>query len=147
MRATAALLSLLLLAGCAKSPETGQPRDAGSPGPERPNRPSTDVKLLSEIPLYPGAKVESTSAATGAGPSGQGTAYQYEFSTQDAGGKVLDFYHHKLEDSGMKLAMVSPTSEGGMVVAEDDARAETINVIVEKGTDGTLIRITTRPKK
>ena len=141
------LVVLVLLAGCNRSSEPATQSVDGSPAPERPEPPATNIKLPSQIPLYPGAKVESTSAATGAGPMGLGTAYQYEYSTHDDAVKVFDFYHHKLEDSGMKLAMAKRISDGGMVVAEDDAHGQTVNVIVEKGSEGTSIRITTRPKK
>jgi len=106
-------------------------------------------KIPAEVPVYPGAKVEGTFSVTADGGGGKGSAYQYTFTTSDAPRQVMSFYHNKLEDAGMKLALTTNTADGGMIVAEDDARGETINVIVEKGsTEGsTGIRVTTRTKK
>ena len=106
-------------------------------------------KIPADIPVYPGAKVEGTFSVTGDGGGGTGSAFQYTFTTTDSGRMVMSYYHDKLEDSGMKLSLTTHTADGGMVIAEDDARGETINVIVEKGpSEGTTsIRVTTRIKK
>jgi len=106
------------------------------------------AKIPPEIPVYPGSKVEGNFSVTGDGGGGQGSAYQYTFTTQDPPRKVMSFYHDKLEDAGMKLALTTNTADGGMVVAEDDTRGQTINVIVEAGSAGnTSIRVTMRVKK
>jgi hypothetical protein len=106
-------------------------------------------KIPAEVPVYPGAKVEGTFSVTGDGGGGTGSAYQYTFTTSDPARQVMSFYHNKLEDAGMKLALTTNTADGGMLIGEDDARGETINVIVEKGSpEGTTaIRVTTRTKK
>jgi hypothetical protein len=106
-------------------------------------------KIPAEVPVYPGAKVEGTFSVTGDGGGGTGSAYQYTFTTSDPPRQVMSFYHNKLEDAGMKLALTTNTADGGMLIGEDDARGETINVIVEKGpSEGTTaIRVTTRTKK
>jgi hypothetical protein len=105
-------------------------------------------KIPAEVPVYPGAKVEGTFSVTGDGGGGQGSAFQYTFTTSDPPRKVMSFYHNKLEDAGMKLALTTNTADGGMVVAEDDARGQTINVIVEAGpANNTSIRVTMRVKK
>jgi hypothetical protein len=106
-------------------------------------------KIPAEVPVYPGAKVEGTFSVTGDGGGGTGSAYQYTFTTSDPPRQVMSFYHNKLEDAGMKLALTTNTADGGMLIGEDDARGETINVIVEKGSSEgtTAIRVTTRTKK
>jgi hypothetical protein len=106
-------------------------------------------KIPAEVPVYPGAKVEGTFSVTGDGGGGTGSAYQYTFTTSDPPRQVMSFYHTKLEDAGMKLALTTNTADGGMLIGEDDARGETINVIVEKGSSEgtTAIRVTTRTKK
>ncbi|PWU02742.1 MAG: hypothetical protein C5B51_20300 [Terriglobia bacterium] len=105
-------------------------------------------KIAADIPVYPGAKLEGNFSVTGDGGGGTGSAYQYTFSTPDSGRKVMSFYHNKLEDAGMKLSLTTNTADGGMIVAEDDARGQTVNVIVEGGSGGsTSIRVTMRVKK
>jgi hypothetical protein len=106
-------------------------------------------KIPAEVPVYPGAKIEGTFSVTGDGGGGKGSAYQYTFTTSDPPRQVMSFYHNKLEDAGLKLALVTNTADGGMLIGEDDARGETVNVIVEKGqSEGTTaIRVTTRTKK
>jgi hypothetical protein len=109
----------------------------------------TSGKIPAEIPVYPGAKVEGTFSVTGDGGGRKGSAYQYTFTTSDPPRRVMSFYHDKLEDAGMKLALTTNTADGGMLIGEDDAHGETINVIVEKGSSEgtTAIRVTTRTKK
>lgn len=59
----------------------------------------------------------------------------------------MSYYRQKLKEPGTKVALDTKTSDGGMLVVEDDANARTINIIVEKGTDGTAIRVTLRKKE
>jgi len=120
-------------------------------GPDH-ERASIDVggsgsKVPSDVPVYPGAKVEGNFSVNGNGAEGQGSAAQYQFSTPDAPSKVLAYYYEKLEGSGMKMALNNTTSDGGMLMAEDDARGQAITVIVGKNGDGTSISVTTRTKK
>ncbi len=107
-----------------------------------------NAKIPSDFPVYPGAKVEGNFSVSGDGGGPEGSAAQYSFSTSDPPRKVMAFYHEKLEDAGMKLALATNTADGGMLVAEDDARGRTVNVIVEAGSGGdTAIRVTLRGKK
>jgi hypothetical protein len=103
-------------------------------------------KLPADVPVYPGSKVRSTFAVDGDGDKGQG-AYEYEFSTTDPPAKVLNYYHRRLEDDGMTLALNNHTSDGGMLVAEDDANRRTLRVIVSHDDGGTTINLTSRVKK
>jgi hypothetical protein len=107
----------------------------------------SESKIPSEVPVYPGAKVEGNFSVTGNGADGQGSAAQYSFSTPDAPSQVLAFYHEKLESSGMKLALNTTTGDGGMLMAEDDTHGQAITVIVGKSSAGSSISVTTRVKK
>src|SRR6202158_5531510 len=84
-------------------------------------------KIPAEVPVYPGAKIEGTFSVTGDGGGGKGSAYQYTFTTSDPPRQVMSFYHNKLEDAGLKLALVTNTADGGMLIGEDDARGETVH--------------------
>ena len=106
-----------------------------------------DTKVPADIPVYPGAKVEGNFTVTGNGANGEGTASQVTLSSSDAPSKVLEFYHDKLENSGMKMALDTKTPDGGMLMAEDDARGRALTVIVGKGDGKTSISVTTRAKK
>lgn len=105
------------------------------------------AKVPADVPVYPGAKVEGNFTVSGGGPDGQGSASQYQFTTPDSPDKVLAYYHEKLEGSGMKLALNTTTNDGGMLMAEDDARGQAITVIVGKGSERTSISVTARVKK
>jgi len=107
----------------------------------------SESKIPPEVPVYPGAKVEGNFSVSGNGADGQGSAAQYQFTTPDAPSKVLAYYHEKLEGSGMKLALNTTTTDGGMLMAEDDDRAQAITVIVGKSAEGSSISVTTRVKK
>jgi hypothetical protein len=104
------------------------------------------VKLPTDLPAYPGAKVQATYEVDGNGDKGQG-GYEYEFSTPDAPSKVIDYYHRKLEDAGMTLALNTHTSDGGMLVAQDDAHSRTLRVIVSRDSHETTINVTARVKR
>jgi hypothetical protein len=138
----------LALSGCANRPEpaTNAAKDNGSVAGEVPDHPEPLGKVPSDVPVYPAAKLVGTFAAPGNGADGVPGASQYEFRTGDAPSKVMDYYHQTLEHAGMKLALHTTTADGGMFVAEDDANRRTVNVIVEKGADGTSIRVTIRKK-
>jgi hypothetical protein len=103
-------------------------------------------KVPAEVPVYPGAKVQGSFQVDGNGEKAQG-AYEYEFTTPDAPAKVLDYYHRTLESAGMKLALQTPTADGGMLVAEDDANRRTLRVIVSRDADSTTINLTARVKR
>jgi len=106
-----------------------------------------DAERIPEgVPVYPGAKVQATFEVDGDGAKGQG-AYEYEFSTPDAPVKVVAWYHQKLEEDGLKLALHNDTHDGGMLVAEDDANRRTLRVIVSRDANGTTINVTARVKK
>jgi hypothetical protein len=107
----------------------------------------SDAKVPADIPVYPGAKVQGNFSVTGNDANGQGSAAQYQFSTPDPPAQVLAYYHGKLEGSGMKLALNTNTTDGGMLMAEDDTRGQAITVIVGKSSEGTSISLTTRVKK
>lgn len=143
------LLCLALLAGCAKPPESpaNSAKDTGSVAGEVPDHAEPPAKVPADVPTYPAAKLLGTFSAPGGGADGLPGASQYEFRTADAPSKVMGYYHKTLENAGMKLALHTPTADGGgMFVAEDDANRRTVNVIVEKAPDGTTIRVTIRKK-
>jgi hypothetical protein len=102
-------------------------------------------KIPSSVPVYPGAKVQATFEVDGDGANGQG-AYEYEFGTADPPSKVVAWYHKKLEEGGMKLALHNDSPDGGMLVAEDDANRRTLRVIVSREAKGTTINVTARVK-
>jgi hypothetical protein len=102
-------------------------------------------KVPAEVPVYPGAKVQSTFQVDG-NEKVQG-AYEYEFTTPDAPAKILDYYHRTLEKAGMKLALQTHTPDGGMLVAEDDANRRTLRVIVTRDANGATINLTARLKR
>ncbi|MBV8902291.1 MAG: zinc ribbon domain-containing protein [Acidobacteriia bacterium] len=108
--------------------------------------PDAANKLPAEVPVYPGAKVQATFEVDGNGEKGLG-AYEYEFLTPDAPSKVLDYYHRRLEDDGMTLALNNHSADDGMIVAEDDAHRRTLRVIVSRDSDGTKINLTARVKR
>jgi hypothetical protein len=103
-------------------------------------------KVPAEVPVYPGAKVQSSFQVDGNGEKAQG-AYEYEFTTPDAPAKVLDYYHRTLEKAGMELALQTHTADGGMLVAEDDANRRTLRVIVTRNANGATINLTARVKR
>jgi len=102
-------------------------------------------KLPSWVPAYPGAKVEGTFAMTG--NSGEGNGGSFGFSTSDASAKVMSFYQDKCKDLGIKVQMVTTTSEGGMIKAADENEARTLLVIVGSGSGGTTVNVTYGMKK
>jgi hypothetical protein len=102
--------------------------------------------LPAEVPVYPGAKVKSSFQVDGDGDKAGG-AYEYDFSTPDAPAKILDYYHHTLEKAGMQLEMQTPSSDGGMLVAQDPANRRTLRVIVSRDASGTTINLTARVKR
>ncbi|MBV9504520.1 MAG: zinc ribbon domain-containing protein [Acidobacteriia bacterium] len=102
------------------------------------------VDLPSDLPVYPGAKVEATFEVDGNRESGEHGAYEYEFSTPDAPAKVMAFYERKLSGAGLHLALHNSTQKGGMLVAEDDDHHRTLRVIVSKESEGTTINVTAR---
>lgn len=105
-----------------------------------------DQKLPAGVPVYPGAKLQTTYEVDGNGANGSG-AYEYEFSTPDRPAKVLDYYHRSLEKAGMTLALNNHTADGGMLVAEDDAGRRSLRVIVDREGDKTTINLTARVKQ
>jgi hypothetical protein len=105
------------------------------------------VNVLANVPRYPGAKVQASFEVDGNDKGDGGGAYEYGFLTQDAPAKVIAFYHQKLEEMGMKLALQNSTPDGGMLVAEDDANRRTLRVIVGRDSGGTTINVTARVKK
>ena len=142
------IISLALLSGCSKpaEPTANSAKDSGSVAGEVPDHPEPLGKVPADVPAYPAAKLVGTFSAPGNGADGLPGASQYEFRTADAPSKVMDYYHQSLEHAGMKLALHTTTADGGMFVAEDNANRRTVNVIVEKGADGTSIRVTIRKK-
>jgi hypothetical protein len=102
------------------------------------------TNVPAEVPVYPGAKLKANFEVDGDQGSGQKGAYEYELATHDTPAKVVAYYHHKLEESGMRLAMQNSTPTGGMLVAEDDAHHRTMRVIVGRDDDDTTINITAR---
>ncbi|HEV3331849.1 MAG TPA: zinc ribbon domain-containing protein [Bryobacteraceae bacterium] len=106
-----------------------------------------DSKIPSDVPVYPGAKVEENFSVNGNSAEGQGSAATYSFSSPDAPSRVLAFYHDKLEGSGMKMSLNTTTSDGGMLMAEDDARGQAIVVTVGKSGGGSSISVMMRTKK
>jgi len=107
----------------------------------------TDTKVPADVPVYPGAKVEGNFSVSGNGAEGQGNAATYAFSTPDAPSKVLAFYHEKLEGMGMKMTLNTNTSDGGMLMGEDDSRGQSVAVTVGKSDEGTKISVMMRSKK
>ncbi len=103
-------------------------------------------RVPADVPVYPGAQVRATFQVDGDGGKGLG-AYEYEFSTPDTPSKVVDYYHRRLEDYGMKLVLNTHTTDGGMLVGEDDANNRTLRVIVSRDDKGTTINLTARVKK
>jgi hypothetical protein len=143
------ILCLALLSGCAKRPEptANSAKDSGSVAGEVPDHPEPLGTVPADVPSYPAAKLVGTFTAPGNGADGLPGASQYEFRTGDAPSKVMDYYHRTLEHAGMKLSLHTTTADGGgMFVAEDGANRRTVNVIVERGADGTGIRVTIRKK-
>lgn len=102
-------------------------------------------RVPAEVPVYPGAKVSATYEVDGDGDKGLG-AYEYEFNTPDTPSKVVDYYHHRLEDDGMNVVLNTHTADGGMLVGEDDANHRTLRVIVSRDANGTTINLTARVK-
>jgi hypothetical protein len=140
------LAGVLLFAACSRRPQSSVSQSTGSSAGEVPYQPALPDKVPADVPAYPGAKLTGTFSAPGTGADGQPGASQYEFTSTDAPAKIMDYYHRMFEQSGMKLALHTDTADGGMFVAEDDPHHRTVNVIVEKGTDGTTIRVTLRVK-
>ena len=102
-------------------------------------------KVPSWIPAYPGAKAEGTFAVNGNG--GQGSGGSLGFSTSDPPAQVMSFYQDKCKELGLKVDMVTTTSEGGMVKAADQDEARTLLVIVGRGSGGTTVSVTYGTKK
>jgi hypothetical protein len=136
----------LVLAACSRTPQPPASKSTGSSAGEVPYQPPLPEKIPADVPAYPGAKLTGAFSAPGNRADGEPGASQYEFTTTDAPSKIMDYYHHLFEESGMKLALHTDTADGGMFVAEDDPHHRTVNVIVEKGADGTTIRVTLRGK-
>jgi hypothetical protein len=101
--------------------------------------------LPSWIPAYPGAKVEGTFAMTG--DSGEGNGGSFGFNTPDTPAKVMAFYQDRYKELGLKVKMVTNTSEGGMILAADEGEKRTLNVIVSSNSGETSVHVTYATKK
>lgn len=93
-------------------------------------------KVPSWVPAYPGAKVEGTFAAKGSDGTDKGEGGIFAFTTQDSPTQVMSFYTDKCKDAGMKINMTTTTTEGGMVVAADEAGKHSLSIIVGSGSGG-----------
>jgi hypothetical protein len=93
-------------------------------------------KVPSWVPAYPGAKVEGTFAAKGSDGTDKGEGGIFAFTTQDSPSQVMSFYTDKCKDAEMKINMTTTTTEGGMVVAADEAGKHSLSIIVGSGSGG-----------
>jgi hypothetical protein len=59
----------------------------------------------------------------------------------------MSFYQDKCKELGIKVEMVTTTSEGGMIKAGDENEWRTLLVIVGSGSGGTTVNVTYGMKK
>jgi hypothetical protein len=101
---------------------------------------SSEAKLPSWVPAYPGAKQEGTFAVKG--DSGAEEGGTVSFSTADSGAKVLSFYQEKAKEMGMKVGMQSASGDGGMLVVTNEGDKRSLSVIVSAESGRTGIQLT-----
>ena len=102
-------------------------------------------KLPSWVPSYPGGKVQGTFSVTGTGSDGEGGTFAV--TTQDSAAKVLAYYQDTLKAQGMTIALNTTAPDGGMVVAQDDAKKQSVTVVVGSGSEGTTVNVTFGTRK
>jgi hypothetical protein len=106
------------------------------------------AKFPSWVPKYPGSETAmGTFSVKGADSNGQGEGGNFTYTTSDSPTKVLDFYQSKMKDLGMKVALTTTTSEGGMVVATEEPENRSLTVIVGGDSGKTTVNVTYGEKR
>jgi len=103
---------------------------------------STDAKLPSLVPDYPGSKAAANFAITGKANNGEGEGGNFTFTTSDPADKVMSFYQDKVKDLGMKMTLTTNTPEGGMFVATDEVKERSLTVVVGRSGAETTVNLT-----
>jgi hypothetical protein len=96
-----------------------------------------NVKLPDFVPLYPGAKVQSSVTGTGNGGSG-GT---YVFDTSAAPADVVAFYKAKSTAAGFAETLNIANGQGITFVASAASGKKSIQVVAVKGDNGSHVQV------
>jgi hypothetical protein len=98
---------------------------------------AANAKMPAFAPLYPGAAVETSVVAEGAGKGGM-----VMFKTNASGATVLDFY--KKSAAAANLTDVTTMTSGDTMTfgASDDKTKKGMSVVATKAEDGTQVQVT-----
>ncbi len=99
-------------------------------------------KLPSWVPSYPGSEGKGTFSIRGDSGDSSGEGGNYTFTTKDPASKVLEFYQDKANGLGMKVNLTTTGSQGGMIVAADDASDRSLTVIVGESPGEATVNLT-----
>jgi len=96
-----------------------------------------NVKLPDFVPLYPGAKVQSSVTGNGSGGAG-GT---YMFDTTAAPADVIAFYKSKAAAAGLAETLNLTNGQGITYVASANEGKKTIQVVAVKADNGAHVQV------
>jgi hypothetical protein len=98
------------------------------------------AKVPAWVPDYPGSDPQGAFTAQGQ----EGESGTFTFKTKDPADKVIKFYQDQFQTSGLRITTnvthQEPQSSGGMLVAEDEAKKHTVNVVIGvEGSNSTVM--------
>jgi hypothetical protein len=99
-------------------------------------------KMPAWVPTYPGARAQGNMTASGADNGGVGEGGVVTFTTPDAPSKVTSFYDEKCKALGMSVNLSQLSDTGGMIIAADEGKHQTLHVLVAGGSGDTTITVT-----
>lgn len=93
------------------------------------------------VPVYPGAKVESTSSVKGGAGGNSGTYEQYMLSTDDSYDKVLDFYKSNLKDVKTSYVGTQGETRSAMFSMGNGKKQTTVHILNDRDKKQTIIQV------
>ncbi len=94
--------------------------------------------LPSWVPLYPGAKLETSLAATNTSEGSGGT---FIFTSSDSPATVIARYRSTLEDAGFTVEDHNSSDSGGILTGKDEGNSRTITATVSSSGNQTTVTV------
>jgi hypothetical protein len=101
------------------------------------NGSTANLNLPGFVSVYPGAKVQSTTVASGANGAGGAMA----FETTDSPAAVIAFYKQKSAGAGLSPAMNMNSGTTTMFVANADQGKKSLQLIAEAAGSGAHVQV------
>jgi hypothetical protein len=95
------------------------------------------------VPVYPGSAAQGTVSSQ----TPDGTSNTYTFKTSDSASKVIAYFQDQLKGAGFTVDVVTSTSQGGMLHAEDAAKKHTVTLIIGNSSGQTEAVVTATETK